>query len=76
MSDVALEADIREDDRCGANDPKGTSRLLDHLVGAGEKHQWENKAEHLGGLLVDDQFETRRLLYRQIDGPGRVVSSR
>src|SRR5260370_41243308 len=40
--------------------------LFDHLVGAGEQSWWHNDAKRFGGLEVDDQFEFRNLLHRQI----------
>jgi hypothetical protein len=35
---------------------------FDHLVGAGEQHDWEGEAERLGGLEIDDGLELRWLL--------------
>src|SRR5829696_4303385 len=39
---------------------------LDHLVGTGEEGGWDSDAESEGGLEIDDQFELRWLLNRQI----------
>ena len=36
-------------------------RLFDHLVGAGEQPRWHVEAKRLGGLVIDDQLELRRL---------------
>jgi hypothetical protein len=33
------------------------ARLFDHLVGTGEQRWWNNEAEGLRRLEVDDQFE-------------------
>src|SRR5216684_1691206 len=45
---------------------RSSARSLDHLVGA-RKHSRRNlKAERLGGLEIDDQFELCRLLDRQV----------
>ena len=41
---------------------------LDDFVGGGEQRRRDGEAEGFGGLEVDDQFETRRLLDRQIAG--------
>jgi hypothetical protein len=40
--------------------------LLDHLVGAVEKRERDRQAECLSGLEIDDQFDFRGLLNRQI----------
>jgi hypothetical protein len=40
--------------------------LLDHLVRALEQRRRDSKAERLGGLRVDDEFEFPRLLQRKI----------
>src|SRR5208337_4955830 len=48
--------------QCG-KDP----RLFDHLVGAAEQRQREGEPERLGSFEVDDQFDLRDLLNRQID---------
>jgi hypothetical protein len=39
------------------------SKLLDHLIGAGEQRRWHGEAERLGGVEIDDQFELRGLLH-------------
>ena len=42
----------------------GALRLLDHLVRDGQQRFGDGKAERLGGLHVDDEFELSRLLDR------------
>ena len=39
---------------------------LDHLVGRGQQCLWDGEAERLGSLEVDDEFEFRRKLHREI----------
>src|SRR5215471_3227540 len=39
---------------------------FNHLVGGNEQLVWRGEAEHPGGLVVNDQFEFRRLHDRQI----------
>src|ERR1700732_1783140 len=48
-----------------------TTLLFDDLIGASKKQLWDREAERLGGLEIDDQFEFRGLLDRQI---GRLLA--
>jgi hypothetical protein len=48
-----------------------TSPLFDHLIGDGEHARRDGEAECLGNLEIDDQFDFRGLLDRQV---GRVVT--
>ena len=43
----------------------GAEVSLDHLVCGRQERLWDGKAERLGGLEVDHQIETRRLLHGQ-----------
>ena len=40
--------------------------LLDHLVSGHLQRQGQVQAECLGGFEIDDEFEFRRLLHRQV----------
>jgi ribosomal protein L27 len=42
--------------------------FFDHLVGSPEQRDREGEAERLGGLHVDNQFDPRGLLHRQVGG--------
>src|SRR5271154_952474 len=44
----------------------GLTLSLDHLIGGRQQSFRDGKAERLGGLEVDDQFELGGLLHRQI----------
>jgi hypothetical protein len=44
--------------------PDCETDLFDHLVGAAEQREREGKAERLGGLEVEDQFDFCGLLNR------------
>src|SRR5947209_9790585 len=50
--------------------PQRAKPLFNHLVGTGEQRRWHHEAERLGGFGIDDQFEVRRLQYRQVGGLG------
>ena len=39
---------------------------LDHLVGAAQQSQWNDKSKGLGRLKIDNKFDFHRLLDRQI----------
>ena len=54
-----------------ANDIHGFNDLLDHLIGASEQLWRHRNAERLGGLEVQEQFDFRGLLYRQV---GRLLA--
>ena len=45
------------------------SDLFDHLVGAGLQRRRHGDAERLGGPVVDDQLEPRRLPHWQLTRP-------
>jgi hypothetical protein len=42
--------------------------LFDNLIGAAKQREWHCEAQRLGGLHVDDQFNLRDLLHRQVSG--------
>src|SRR5262245_57807880 len=42
------------------------SNLFDHLIGAAEQRERKGEAECPGGFKVDDQFNFRGLLHRQV----------
>lgn len=58
--------------RSSRTQPQPRSYSFDHLVGGGEECWRHNEAERSGGLEVDDQFEPRRLLDRQIRWPSAL----
>ena len=47
--------------------------LFDYLIGTAERREWHWDAEGLGGFQVDDQFDLRGLLDRQV---GRIARLR
>src|SRR5256714_11484426 len=47
-----------------------SAALFNDLVGALQQRLRHGQAERLGGFQIDDQLEARRLLDRQIGGPG------
>src|ERR1700704_3474378 len=51
------------------------AHLFDHLVGAGDEHGRDFKADRLRGLKVDDQLELGRLFDRQVSGFGSFQNS-
>jgi hypothetical protein len=48
--------------------PKSPAASFDDFVGRGDQRRRNGEAEGFGGLEVDGQLETRRLLDRQIAG--------
>src|SRR6516162_584339 len=48
--------------------PKADVNLLDDLVGAGDQRRRNGEAESCRCLEIDDKFDLRRLLYRQVCG--------
>src|SRR5262249_17401352 len=56
---------------CGIKVARTRSRSLDHLVGAGDESPRDLEAEHLRGAQVEEQFDFRGLLDRQI---GRLIA--
>ena len=45
-----------------------TPALFDHLVGAGEKREWQLQAKFLGRPLVQDKLKLRWGLHGQLRG--------
>src|SRR6267142_5901456 len=45
---------------------------IDHLIRPPQQRGWDREADGFGGLEVDDQLEFRRLLDRQVAGPGAL----
>ena len=52
------------------SNPKSPAASFDDFVGRGDQRRRNGEAKGFGGLEVDDQFETRRLLDRQLAGLG------
>ena len=52
------------------SNPKSPAASFDDFVGRGDQRRRNGEAEGFGGLEVDDQLETRRLLDRQFAGLG------
>src|SRR5437899_3210909 len=50
----------------GPRGPARASRSLDELVSPHENRLWDRQAEGLGGLQIDDDFVTPRLVDRQV----------
>jgi hypothetical protein len=46
----------------------GSNDLLDHLIGAAEKHGWQVEADCLSSDQVEDHFELGWLLDREVGG--------
>jgi hypothetical protein len=42
----------------------GHRQLFDHLVGTADQRQWHSYTEDLGGLKINNQLDSGRLLYR------------
>jgi hypothetical protein len=43
-------------------------RLFDHLVGGGDERRRHREAKNPGGLVIDDQLESGRLLDSKLGG--------
>ena len=70
-----LKADIRADvslsplcAKTGCEQSQQMTQLFDHLVGAGEQRWRHFEAERSGGPEIDDEFDSGRLLHRQVGG--------
>jgi hypothetical protein len=61
-------ANRRDVPKAAVSNRSKADNLFDHLVGAGEQHRRNLKAERLGSFEVDYQFELGRLQDGQISG--------
>jgi len=51
---------------------RSKSLSLEHLVGTNQEGWWNFDAEYLCSRQIDDHFELRRLLHRQLRGAGTL----
>ena len=58
----------------GGAPPRSVTAIasIDDLVGAGEEQSRHGEAERFGGIEIDDQLESGRLLNRQVGRLGAV----
>ena len=75
MSALPPKADIGTQSRNVRFVPKAdipgiwAGQLINHFRRLNENRRWHTEIEQLGGLEINDELETGRLLYRQVSWP-------
>jgi len=57
LRDVSALPPKADMDQCGMMSAKGHKRSFDHLVGDSKNAGWDDEAERLGSLDIDDELE-------------------